>query len=207
MQLANRAPQATSRRSVGCFRPYLRGRGGVRSWRRSPRGLRRSSPTRHGPAHPGSRLPWPSRRGGQVLGYAAAVEDVLDLAYGRGLVSCVLYAVQIGLRGRGYAVVVAVLVFADVGAGLAVEGQGDDPFDHDLALVDQHLVCLCGSLIELIEWDHAGVCRDLEDGVSGGIEDPGPCPLLLGTQLLDDPGPRGRPVPQYPAPRLLLEAT
>jgi hypothetical protein len=32
-------------------------------------------------------------RGGQVLGYAAAVEDVLDLAYGRGLVSCVLYAV------------------------------------------------------------------------------------------------------------------
>src|SRR5215208_1439442 len=138
--------------------------------------------------------------------YATAVEDVPDLADSHGLVACVLYAVQIGLRGRGDAVIMTVLVLPLVEAGLAVEGTGDDPFDHDLTLPDEHLVGFFGSLIQLIEWDYAGVCCDLEDGVGGSVEDPGPGSFLLGTQLLNDLGPRGRPVPYDPAARLVLEA-
>src|SRR5215213_5764907 len=116
--------------------------------------------------------------------YATAVEDVPDLADGHSLVACVLYAVQIGLRGRGDPVVVAVLVLPLVGARFPVEGTGDYPFDHDLALPYEHLVCLLGSLLQLIERDHVGMRGDLEDGVGGGVKDPGPCPLLLGTKLL-----------------------
>src|SRR5918997_3387098 len=141
-----------------------------------------------------------------MLCYASAVEDVPDLSYGHRLVARVLYPVQVRLRGRGYAVVVAVLVLSLVGARLPVEGTGDNPFDHDLTLADEHLVGLFGGLIQLFERDHAGVRGDLEDGVGGGIDDPGPGLLLLGTQLFYDPGPRGRPVPYNSAPRLLLEA-
>src|SRR5215218_292933 len=130
-----------------------------------------------------------------MLCYASAVEDVFDLTDGHGLVTRVLYAVQVGLRGRGDAVVVAVLVLPFVGAGLAVEGTGDDPFDHDLTLADEHLVGLFGGLIQFVEWDHAGMRGDLEDGVGGGVEDPGPRFLLLGAKFLYDLGPRGRPVP------------
>src|SRR5215210_2190587 len=139
--------------------------------------------------------------------YATAVEDVPDLADSHGLVACVLYAVQIGLRGRGDAVIMTVLVLPLVEAGLAVEGTGDDAFDHDLTLADEHLVGLFGSLIQLVEWDYAGVSGDLEDGVGRGVEDPGPCLLLLGAKLLNYLGPRGWPVPKDPAPRRVLEAT
>src|SRR5215210_1799128 len=141
-----------------------------------------------------------------MLCYASAVEDVFDLTDGHGLVTRVLYAVQVGLRGRGDAVVVAVLVLPFVGAGLAVEGTGDDPFDHDLTLADKHLVGLFGSLIQFIERDYAGMRGDLENGVGRGVEDPGSRLLLLGAQLLYDLCPRGRSVPKDPAPRLVLEA-
>ena len=73
---------------------------------------------------------------------ALAVEDVPDLADGHGRVARIFYTVEVGLRGRCDAVVVAVLVFALVGAWLAVEGAGDDALDHDLTLPDQHFVGL-----------------------------------------------------------------
>src|SRR5215216_589730 len=142
-----------------------------------------------------------------MLSYTCSVEDVPYLADGHGLVARVLYAVQIGLCGQGYAVVVAVLVLPLVGARFPVEGTGDDPFNHDLTLADEHLVGLLGGLIQLIERDHAGMRGDLEDGVSGGVEDPGSRLLLLGAELLYDLGPRGRPVSYDGAPRLVLEAT
>jgi hypothetical protein len=87
-----------------------------------------------------------------------------------------------------------------------VEGTGDDPFDHDLTLADKHLVGLLGCLIQLMKRDHTGVRRDLEHRVGGGVEDPGSRLLLLGTQLLDDSGPRSRSVAYYPAPRFVFEA-
>src|SRR5215210_5560615 len=99
-----------------------------------------------------------------MLCNATAVEDVPYLADGHGLIACVLYAVQIGLRRRGYAVVVTILVLPFVGARAPVEGTGDNPLHHDLTLADEHFVSLFGGLIQLIEWDHAGVRGDLEDG-------------------------------------------
>src|SRR5215210_8626292 len=100
-----------------------------------------------------------------MLCYASAVEDIPDLADGHGLVARVLYAVQVGLRGRAYAVVVAVLVLSLVGAFTPMVGTSDNPFDHDLALADQHFVGFFGGFVQLFEWDHAGVRGDLEDGI------------------------------------------
>ena len=62
-------------------------------------------------------------RGGEVFGDALAVEDVPDLADRHDRVARILYTVEVGLRGRCDAVVVAVLVLALVGARLAVEGR------------------------------------------------------------------------------------
>src|SRR5918994_5509848 len=141
-----------------------------------------------------------------MLCYATTVEDVPDLTDGHRLVARVLYPIQIGLRRWGDAVVVAVLVLPLVGARLTVKRTGDDPFDHDLALADQHLVRLLGGLIQLIEWDHAGVRSDLEHRVGGCVEDPGTCSLLLGAELLNNPGPRSRPVADDPASCFVFEA-
>jgi hypothetical protein len=146
------------------------------------------------------------RRGGEVVGDALAVEDVPDLAHRDYLVGCVLYPVEVGLRGRGDAVVVAVLVLALVDACAAAERPRYDPLHQDLPLPDEHAVGLLAGFVQLIEWNYAGVGGDLEDGVSRGVDDPGPRLLLLRPQFLDDLRAGCWPVPEDPAPGLVLEA-
>ena len=61
-----RATPATSRRSARCFRPYPRGRGDGRIWRRNQRGWRRSGQTRHRLSPAGRHLLWLRRPAGQA---------------------------------------------------------------------------------------------------------------------------------------------
>jgi hypothetical protein len=85
--------------------------------------------------------------GGEVIGDALAVEDVPDLADRHHRETRVFYEVHVGLFWRAYAVVVAVLVLAFVGARLAVVGPGDDALDEYPALAYEHLVGLLAAFV------------------------------------------------------------
>jgi hypothetical protein len=86
-----------------------------------------------------------------------------------------------------------------------VEGAGDDALDQDLPLPYEHPVRLLARLVELLQRYYAGVGRHLEDGVGGGVDDPGPRRLLLRSELLDYLRPRGWPVADDAPPGLFLE--
>src|SRR5918997_1320981 len=127
-----------------------------------------------------------------MFGDTLAVEDVPDLADRHNREAGGLDEVHVGLCGRAYAVVVAVLVLPLVGALLAVVRTGDDALDHDPAFPYKHLVSLFAGFVQLLEGDNVRVGGDLEDGVGRGVDDPGPTLLLLRPELLYDGGARGR---------------
>ena len=107
------------------------------------------------------------------------------------------------VRARGLEREVVPVRGAPVGAGLALEGPGDDAPDRVLA--HQLPARDAARLVQLLERNGLLVRGDLEDRVGGGVDDPLAGALVLLAEPLDDLGARCGDVADDPAPRRLAE--
>src|SRR4051794_14118512 len=87
---------------------------------------------------------------------------------------------------------------AEPGAGLAIEGPGDDPRDRVLA--PEQVARLLTRLIELRQGNCGLVGRDLKDAIRGGVDNPATASAVLLSIPVQDRSARARQVAQHTPP-------
>ena len=119
------------------------------------------------------------------LGQAFAVEDVEDLTNGNNLVACVLDSVQSSSAVGLQSIVVAVCGTLELALLLANVGTGDDTADHPLRLQGD-LTSDLTAAVQLVQTEGLLVAADLQNGVSGGVDDHVAGSDLFFCQLVQD---------------------